>query len=131
MNNYRIKLQDNIVLLFCLTFTFIPLNVAAEEYTCSYPNYTDGKPVIIHISVEGKTAIVENFRKTEYLVLESNEYGIVLVDPVASVGVNSPEQNDIGLFAILIDKKTMNMTHGSISITENEDSSRSGVCKNV
>lgn len=106
----------------------LPASVLADQYICSYPNYTNGEPVILKISVKGEAATVSSGFSTEYRVLENNDIGLVLSKSFSTVGLASPKQHDIGLFAIVIDKSKMKMIRGNITYPDTEGSLRTGTC---
>ncbi|MBN1957887.1 MAG: hypothetical protein JW773_06780 [Desulfuromonadales bacterium] len=107
----------------------IPALANAETYICSYPNYADGEPVIIKLEINGETAtdISDQF-KTQYKVLKNNEFGVVLVHSFSSEGINSSQQNSVGLFGLVIDKIKMKMIRGNIIYGENSNSLKLGTC---
>lgn len=101
----------------------------ADDYICSYPNYVNGEPVILKISIQEAKAIVKGSLQTsEYAVLENNELGVVLATSFSTEGLESPKQNDIGLMAIVIDKNKMKMIRGNITYPDTENSLKTGTC---
>ena len=115
--------------LATLIILMIPCVAFAEQYVCTYPNYTNGEPVIIKISITNNNSIVESASFSEaYSILENNKYGIVLSKSFSDVGSESPKQNDVGLSAIVIDKENMKMIRGNIAIGDNFNSPKPGSC---
>ncbi|WP_444932600.1 hypothetical protein [Microbulbifer sp. JTAC008] len=113
-----------------IVFTLLLLSsvVSAEEYICSYPNYTNGDPVILKISINGDRAKVGGKYSSNYRVLENNDIGLVLTRSFSTEGTESPKQHDIGLFALVIDKAKMKMIRGSVTYPDTENSLRTGTC---
>jgi hypothetical protein len=117
------------MILAAFIILMIPCVAFAEQYTCTYPSYTNGEPVILKISITDNKSIVESASFSEtYNILENNKYGIVLSKSFSGVGSESPKQNDIGLSAIVIDKANMKMTRGNIAIGDNFNSLKPGAC---
>ncbi len=106
----------------------LPSITMAEQYICSYPNYTNGDPVILKIKINGTTATIDGKFPEEYKVLENNKYGVVLARSFSSEGTESPKQNDVGLFGLVIDKVKMKMVRGNITYGDISNSLRSGTC---
>lgn len=101
----------------------------AEEYICSYPNYSNGEPVILKININKDYASVQSSLMTaNYKVLENNNYGVVLADSISGNGINSPKQNDIGLTSIVIDKEKMKMVRGFVYYGEKDGGQKYGTC---
>lgn len=107
----------------------IPCMAFAEQYTCTYQNYTNGEPVILKISItENKATVTSKSLTAAYDILENNKYGIVLSKSFSDTGSESPKQNDVGLSALAIDKKNMKMIRGSITIGDNYNTAKRGTC---
>lgn len=106
----------------------LPIVANAEQYICSYPNYTNGEPVILKIKINGSIATVGNKYPVEYKVLENNNLGVVLVYSFSAKGTESPKQHDIGLFGLAIDKTKMKMIRGNITHGDKNNSLRTGTC---
>jgi hypothetical protein len=83
----------------------------AEQYVCTYPGFgQDRKPVILKLRIEGGTAYDQ--RET-YTVLENTKTGIVLVRSFAFHSTDR-SRDEVGLFGVVINKSTLDMTRGSV-----------------
>lgn len=111
-----------------ISILLLPSIAMAEQYICSYPNYTNGDPVILKIKINGTTATIDGKFPMDYKVLENNKYGVVLAYSFSSEGTESPKQNDVGLFGLAIDKVKMKMVRGNITHGDMANSLRSGSC---
>ena len=112
-----------------LLILVIPSITFGNDYICSYPNYTNGDPVILKIKISGENAYIRSGQlKSDYKVLENNKYGVVMVRSFSSEALFYPKQNDVGLFGLVIDKEKMKMIRGNISYGDTENSLRTGTC---
>ena len=118
------RAMKNLLLLIILFSS----SVSAEDFICSYPNYTTGDPVILKISVRGEVATVSSKYSSEYRVLENNDIGLVLSSSFSTEGLELPKQHDIGLLAIVIDKAKMEMIRGNVTYPGTESNLRTGTC---
>lgn len=89
----------------------------AETFTCSYPAYSGESVIILKIKIEGKIAKVD---QEEYDVLKNTERGIVLARGFAKARV--------GLDGLVIDKKTLTYTRGSIVAEKKTGDIATGSC---
>jgi len=99
--------------------------VKAETIICSYPNYTDGAPVILKIQIEGSTAKVGD---DVYSVLQNNNLGAVLVKSFSGENPTFKNQIDVGLFGILINKTELTMMRGNILLGDKYNTLKEGGC---
>lgn len=105
-------------LVVMLAFVFMSASAFAESYTCSYPAYSGKSLVIIKVNIEGSKATID---KEQYTVLQNTNLGVVLVRSFAEYNKYT-KADDLGLFGITINKKTMNFTRGNIIDSESHNS---------
>lgn len=110
--------------IFGLVVIFVSPVVLADAYTCSYPAYLGSRLVILKIKIDGTTAKVDG---DNYSVLKNTKLGIVLVRSFAEYN-QSTKDDDLGLFGITVNKKTLNFTRGNILDNEKGNSAATGSC---
>ena len=114
--------MDKLILTALLLFT--SLTIKAENYIISYPGYLDGDPVILKASLSGSTAVVDG---EQYVVTQNNEVGIVMVKSFAQESTaKQPYAGGLGVFCIILDKKTNKMMRGNILMGETKNSITTG-----
>lgn len=123
-----ILLEGKTMKKLLLLIFLIPSFASAEQFTCSYPNYTNGDTVILEIDIKGKSATVGSKFPMEYKVIENNKYGVILVYSFATENNEFPGDNDIGMFGIVIDKLQMKMVRGNIVYGDKSNNLKVGTC---
>jgi hypothetical protein len=84
----------------------------AENYIISYRGYLGDSLVILKVSINGTKAVVDG---ENYVVAKNNEVGIVLVQSFAQEStVEQPYLGALGVFCIILDKKTNKVTRGNV-----------------
>lgn len=97
----------------------------SESFVCTYPSYVNpDKPVLIEMEIEGARAIVNDY---EYTVLQNTDIGIVLVRSFAEIN-SYFKLNDLGLFGMVLNKVTLELTRGSVLDSDKKTAPVSGSC---
>lgn len=109
-----------------LAMIILPTSLfAKEEYTCSYPGYLTGDPIIMKVSVNANgDAFVGAYK---YEVAKNNATGLVLIRSFAEFNKSTKSQ-DLGAFVFGINKKTLEMFRGNVVEGEAHDSYSTGRC---
>ncbi len=109
----------NFYILISLLVMSSIIHAKDDSYTCSYPGYLQGKPVMIKVEVKNRKATIGD---EAYTVISNTAHGLVLARSFAY------DKSNIGMFGIVIDKKTLLFTRGNILSGETSSKNVEGKC---